>query len=157
MRPLLALAALAALAGGAVPALADGSTTPVPACAVSSGGRTVLLGTSAASFETPQIPLMDATTQELVLDLPVGEDKPKTAGLNITLSWDTPVSDFDMTVTGPDGTVVDSLNINALDGNTETAFISGVARCDSVMVEVSNFTGSPIEALTLTVEAVANT
>lgn len=138
---------------------AEGSTTPAPPpCEVSSGGRVAQLGSEAKPFETPQTALyLDSTTQELVLELLAGENEPTTAGLNITLTWDTPVSDFDMTVTGPDGTEVDSLNINALDGNTETAFISGVARCDSLMVEVKNFTGNPLEALTLTVDAVANT
>lgn len=152
MRRLLALAALTALAGGALPALA---VSDVPACEVPGGARVVALGSSASPFETPQIPLLDTTTQELVVVLPTDEGAPTAVDLNITLSWPTPVSDFDLTVTGPDGTPVDSLNTNALDGTTESVSLSGVGQCSSVMVEVWNFAGNPLEELTLAVVATA--
>jgi hypothetical protein len=144
---------LAALAGGAVPALAA-TTVPAP-CVVSGDARAVELGSSAKPFETPGTPgYLSDITQELVLILPTGEGAPKLADVNITLSWPTPVSDFDMTVTGPDGIDQSSFATNVVEGNTETASVAAVGRCDSIMVNVQNFAGSPLEELTLTVDAI---
>ena len=152
MRRIAALAIAALLLGGALPATAEGEE-----CVVGPNDRLVQLGTSTGAVATPQTALYSASTfKTLVLSLPQDTpevDAPETASLDINLKWDSVASDFDLVAIGPDGEEQSSANINQLDGTGETVSVVEVAHCDSVSVEVQNFLGSPVEALSLEVVA----
>ena len=152
MRRIAALATAALLLGGALPATAEGVV-----CVAGPNDRVVELGSSTGTMATPQLPAyMDSSVKSLVLSLPQDTpevDAPAAADLEVGLSWDGPASDFDLNVTGPDGTTQTSDKFNHLDGVGETVFVSAVAHCDAVSVEVLNFAGNPLDTLTLTVVA----
>lgn len=157
MRLLTVLAA--ALVAGAVPSAAAPAAGPVADCGVD-GARVVQLGDSTGTVATPGTPMfLSSITGELVLALPVPTDEepnvPTSADLAIELSWETAVSDFDLSAVGPDGAEYSSLKTNAIEGTTEEFVVTGVGQCQTVSFEVLNFVGAPNEALTLSVTATA--
>jgi hypothetical protein len=148
--PLLIVAVL--IFGGALPAVGEST-----GCTVEAGEMLVQLGTTSGSIATPQVPAYSSeTTKTLVLQLP--EDTPETtepvaADVQVDLKWDTPVSDFDLEVIGPDGTPYESIDVNAVTSPVETVSVPGVRQCDRIGVTAQNFAGSPLEALRLEVIA----
>jgi hypothetical protein len=142
MKRLLAVTAVAALVGGAVPAVAAPRKAPVhPSCAVPSGAMVV----------SPKAPL------ETQLDTPVGalgltstevgdlwvdlKDVPASqrGKVVLELAYDNPASDYDLVVNG----------VNDLSTDNPEYDEVKAGHCKRVSLALEVFTGVPVDTLTL--------
>ena len=157
MRTLLRAALIAALclttalpatatqsSGGSADAgddVGDNAVEVLPEC----GGNVpvVTLDDLSEPIETPMLP-SDATTTYYRLSLagnPVDDDR---ASVNVEISWDDPVSDFELRANGQS-----SVQINAIAGASERISLGTLKHCDAIAVTVENFAGSPVATITL--------
>ena len=144
MRRLLLLACTAALL-----ALPAGAAEPeIIPCDTSAGDVVVTPADRTSGHETPQL-FGDATTAEVVVDLQATTLAAK-AQFTVDLTWDTPVSDYDLEVFDASGTSVGlSDGITLLDGAAESVIAGSVKHCSRFTVEVVNFGGLPIDVLSV--------
>lgn len=138
----LAGAAAASLLLAAGPALAAPKKVKAhPACAVPSGAMVV---SPSAPFEadlTPPVGVLNLTTTEigeLWVDL---KGVPATArgSVTLTLTYDNPLSDYDLVINGSNSLSTDNPEVHNLK----------VSHCKRVELGLEVFTGVPVDSLTL--------
>lgn len=129
----------------ALPATAQGEVELLKPC----GGPLTTVGYDDLSTQiaTPAVPLASATTVAHIIDL-AGEPVGSTARVDVTVSWDDPVSDFDIDVNG-----TASAGFTVLSGPQETVNLGTLKHCSVITTEVANFSGSPLAAITLDISA----
>lgn len=150
MNRLLLLPSALALVAGAVagPALAEDAPDTYGPCVAPEGATVVTPGADALSrpVETPIGALNAVGTVDagsVYVDLS-GLPKTSSAALQLTLSWDNPVSDYDLVVDGDNALATD---------NPETRVVT-VGHCTPTTLGVEVFYGLPVDALTLETSAV---
>jgi hypothetical protein len=145
----LATSALALLAA-AVPALAEDEPEVVlhEACAAPAGALVVVPGTPATTSPTTPVgalneAVVDSPERLVVVDL-AGRPDTTTANLELTLSWDNPVTaDYDLVTDGQ----------NDLSTDDPETKVLRVRHCVPVRVDVEVFVGLPTDTLTLGLSA----
>ena len=145
MKRLLAATATLSLLAAAGPALAATKAPLNGACKAPAGATLIKPGAKAVESnpDTPIGALNETVTEAgtFVLDL---SGKPEgTAGkLTFTLSWDNPISDYDLIVGGTNDLATENPEVR----------IFKARHCKAVPVEIGVFTGVPVDALTLAVK-----
>lgn len=135
-RPLLALAALA-LAVPAVPALAADDVHG--ACANAGGLPVLALGGEGltGTVATPSL-VGNATESARVLLSLEGQPVARTATVASTISWDVPVNDYDLTLTGGTASAT-SEGFQPVDPAEESASVGKVKHCAEVVITAADF------------------
>lgn len=118
------------------------------------GPDTLTLAGKSGPIDTPVTPAYGSSSfRSYVLDLSGQEDDPLVDGdvitmasLTVRLTWSNAVSDFDLEAGGQTSDAV-----NVLGDPSEQVVVSEIEHCGSITAEVKNFSGLPIEALTLAV------
>ena len=142
MKRLLAVAAVAALVGGAVPAAAAKKAPVHPACAVPSGAMVVSpKAPLETQLETPVGVLNTTTTEvgDLWVDLK-GVPASQRGKVVLELAYDNPLSDYDLVVNG----------VNDLSTDNPEYDEVKAGHCKRVSLALEVFTGVPVDTLTLT-------
>lgn len=139
MRTLSMLVAMMLLAG---PATAAGEVELLEPCSTSV--QKVTLDDLTTTLDTPGLPAyLSETSATFVLDLagnPVDDD---TARVDVTVSWDDPVSDFDTSVNEES-----SRAFTFLDGPADHYALGSLEHCSLIAVGVENFSGNPLAVIT---------
>lgn len=144
MKRLLAAAATLTLLATAAPALAAPAKNG--ACKAPAGATLIKPGAKAAesTAPTPVGAVNEGGVEQagtFVLDLS-GKPQGQTGKLTFTLSWDNPLSDYDLIIGGTNDLSTDNPEVRAVKAR----------HCKPVPVEVGVYTGVPIDELTLAVK-----
>jgi hypothetical protein len=142
MKRLLAATATLSLLAAAGPALA--APARYAACKAPAGATLVKPGATADSSPTTPVGALNETSEQagtFVLDL---SGKPTSAAgkLTFTLSWENPVSDYDLVVAGTNEEGVDNPEVLTFKAK----------HCKPVPVEIAVFLGVPADDLSLSVK-----
>ncbi|WP_157965744.1 hypothetical protein [Euzebya rosea] len=142
--PVKLIAVLALVVMAAVPVGADDDV--LQPCTTSN--PTITLAGESHTPDTPLEPLVGETSITFTVDLagnPVTDTK---ANVDLFLTWDDEVSDFDMAI-GEDGTY----GTTVLDGPSEALLVTNATHCSTITVDILNFAGSPLATLNLATSA----
>lgn len=137
--------ALVAAAGPSYAAL-DGDVALNGACAAPAGATVLVPGAEAVEKGvTPPVGALNLTSAQagtFVVDL-AGLPVETVGSLSLTLSWDNPVTDYDLVVDGANDLSTDNPEVKVVD----------VAHCTPVDVDLETFIGAPVDEVTLAAEA----
>jgi hypothetical protein len=127
------------------PATAATALTP---CA----GGGLGFGTHESAVTPDPTPILGEAPYQFRIDLSdqvvaEGAEPVATADVTVVLSWDTPVSDYDMTVNG-----TDVWNNPVPPETSESIVLDNLKHCAYVDVNVWTYVGTPIDVVTLTLE-----
>lgn len=150
MNRLLLLTGALALVAAAGPVLADDAPALHAACAAPAGAIVLTPGGEGfdETVETPVGALNGLVTPtevavgDVYVDL-TGLPQDRTAEIAFTLSWDGPVSDYDLVTAGS----------NDLSTDAPESKVVPVSHCEALPVAVDVFLGAPTDVVQLTAEA----
>lgn len=155
MPRIAAVLTLVAVLAVAAPAQAQEVPTVLQPCTNTAGAEVVTLEGLVTGIATPtNAPLwLEGTQKTFVLDLAGNPVEDSSAIVDITMTWDIPVEDYDLNMLDHTGTEVDhSENINPVDATDEN--VSGtVAHCKRFSAEALAWTAIGLSTLTLTITA----